>query len=200
VLQFVVPFAGLFLGVAVMGDEIEGRTVTYLFTRPVPRPLVFVARYAGHVAAFSLLLLTTLALAAVIFRTRAPLPFRDATLSAGVAVLGFAVYAAFFAFLRLFVRRALFVGFVLGFIIEGFISKLPRSGISSWSVWHHLALLETRLFGREFRVAPELTRGIAEDETAGTSLVVLGAVLLASLAAGVWVIRTRETRLVNTTG
>ncbi|MHC4162981.1 MAG: hypothetical protein ACYSUM_12695, partial [Planctomycetota bacterium] len=37
VLQLVVPLCALVVGVAVMGDEIESRCVTYLFTRPLPR-------------------------------------------------------------------------------------------------------------------------------------------------------------------
>jgi ABC-type transport system involved in multi-copper enzyme maturation permease subunit len=198
VYQFVAPFAALFLGVAVLGDEIEGRTVTYLFSRPVPRPLVYVARYAGQVATFSVLLAAALALMALVFRTRVPIDSGDAALSACVAVLGFAVYAAFFAALRVFLRRALFVGFLLAFILEGFISKLPRSGVSSWSVWHHMAVLETGIFGRGFDTSGALTRGVGDDETVVRSLVILGAVLLASLAAGAWAVRARETRLANT--
>src|SRR5262245_23295082 len=52
--QFVVTLAGLFVGIAVLGDEIEGRTLTYLFTRPQPRPAVFLARYAGLATPFAL--------------------------------------------------------------------------------------------------------------------------------------------------
>jgi hypothetical protein len=197
--QFVLPFAGIFLGVAVMGDEIEGRTITYLFTRPMSRPLVFLARYLGHGAAFSAFLFATLALTALVFRTRVALPVREAAASAGLGVLGFLVYAAFFAALRTVVRRALFVGFILAFILEGFVSKLPRSGISGCSVWHHLALLQMRLFPASVGSGEigDLTAGIGPEETVASSLWVLGSILVASLVAGALNVQARETRLAN---
>jgi ABC-type transport system involved in multi-copper enzyme maturation permease subunit len=200
VFQFVVPLSGLFLGVAALGDEIEGRTLTYLFTRPHPRPLVFLARYMGLAFAFALLLFVTVVFTAHIYSTRVPLTRAQIVGSASVAALGFIVYAALFAALRVFVQRALFVGFILGFIFEGGVSKLPDSGISRWSVWHHLALLETRLF--DVRVASsgdlrDLLGGITPEETVVGSLVVLASVLVVSLAAGAWRVRSQETRLAN---
>ncbi len=200
VFQFVVPLAGLFLGVAALGDEIEGRTLTYLFTRPHPRPLVFLARYMGLAFAFALLLFVTVVFTAHIYSSRVPLTRAQIVGSASVAALGFIVYAALFAALRVFVQRALFVGFILGFIFEGGVSKLPDSGISRWSVWHHLALVETRLF--DVRVAGsgdlrDLLGGITPEETVVGSLVVLASVLVVSLVAGAWRVRSQETRLAN---
>ena len=200
VFQFVVPLAGLFFGVAVLGDEIEGRTLTYLFTRPHPRPLVFLARYFGLATAFGLLLLGTVAVTSYIYASKVPITARQVAGTAGIAVLGFLVYAAFFAALRLFVQRALFVGFILGFIFEGGVSKLPHSGISRCTVWHHLALLEVRLFEGKVSASGDLREvllGIAPDETVAGSLAVLGAILVLSLAAGAWRVRSQETRLAN---
>jgi len=77
VFQFVVPLAGLFFGVAVLGDEIEGRTLTYLFTRPHPRPLVFLARYFGLATAFGLLLLGTVAVTSYIYASKVPITARQ---------------------------------------------------------------------------------------------------------------------------
>ncbi|HEX5138404.1 MAG TPA: ABC transporter permease [Planctomycetota bacterium] len=199
VFQFVVPVAGLFLGVAVLGDEIEGRTITYLFTRPIPRPLVFLASYLGAVSAFAPLLAIAVGAMAHIFGTRVPVTGRDAVASAGIAVAGFVVYTAIFATLRLYFQRALFIGFIFGFIVEGAISKLPESGISSWSVWHHLALLEVRLFdgrlpGQHLR---HLLQSIAPDETVAGSVAVLATVLAVALVIGMLQIRAQETRLAN---
>ena len=38
-LRFIVPVLAVFYGTALMADEIEDRTLTYLFTRPQARPL-----------------------------------------------------------------------------------------------------------------------------------------------------------------
>jgi hypothetical protein len=197
--QFVVPLAGLFVGVAVLGDEIEGRTITYLFTRPQPRQIVFLARYMGLATAFALLLLGTFSLSAYLWSKRIPLTAREVAGTALIAAFGFLVYAAFFAALRAYVSRALFAGFLLGFIFEGVVSKLPGTGISRVSVWHHLALLEVRLLGDRGskRDLDGLLEGIAADETAVGSIVTLGAILLVSLVAGAYRVRSQETRLAN---
>lgn len=201
VFQFALPFAGLFLGVAALGDEIDGRTLTYLFTRPMARPAIFLARFSGLSAAFLLLLVPLIFLASLVFSSRVPIAPAEAAATAGIAALGFLAYAAIFATLRVLVRRALFLGFILGFVVEGFVSKLPGAGVARWSVWHHLALLETRIFApaalRRGELE-ELLRGIEDTETVSGSLTVLLAVLLVSLAAGVWLVRVRETRLANT--
>jgi hypothetical protein len=199
VFQLVVPLAGLFLGVAVLGDEIEGRTITYLFTRPHPRPLVFLARYLGAVTAFAPLLVATVAVIAYLYGSRVDITARDAVTTAGIAVTGFLVYTAIFATLRLFLQRALFAGFILGFIFELGISKLPESGVSRCSVWHHLALLEVRLFeGRLGHLhMRKLLQGIAPEETVGGSLAVLATLLVLGLAVGMLRVRSQETRLAN---
>jgi len=200
VFQFIVPLVGLFVGVAVLGDEIEGRTLTYLFTRPHPRPLVYLARYAGLAAAFALLLLGTIGATAHLYASRVPITGTDVIASAGIGVLGFLVYSAFFAALRVFLQRALFVGFLLTFIFEGFVSKIPHSGISRCFVWHHLAVLEMRLFEGRVSEAGDLgdiLGGFSPDETVTGSLAVLGSVLVVSLTAAALRIRAQETRLAN---
>lgn len=201
VFQFALPFAGLFLGVAALGDEIEGRTITYLFTRPLPRPGVFLARYAGLSAAFVMFLVPLLLLTALVFSSRVEVTPREAAATAGIAALGFLAYAALFATLRVLMRRALFIGFILGFVVEGFVSKLPGASVARWSIWHHVALLESRIFQpsvlRRGALA-ELLKGVEDQETVAGSLIALGAVLAVSLAVGAWLVRVRETRLSNT--
>lgn len=194
ILQVTVPFAALLLGVAVLGDEIEGRTITYLFTRPVPRPAIYLGRLAGFVLAYAAVLVLTVVLVAALYAERVGLDLAGIAGTAGIAVLGFATYTAFFAALRALWKRALFVGFMLTFILEVWISKMPFGNLPRWTVWHHLALLFARLFGgRPMRF--EGMESLAADETAAGSLAVLAGILLVSLAVGAWVVRSREVRI-----
>ena len=34
--RFIVPVLGVFYGTALIADEVEDKTITYLFTRPIP--------------------------------------------------------------------------------------------------------------------------------------------------------------------
>src|SRR5215475_7245517 len=35
--RFIVPLLGVFYGTALIADEVDDKTITYLFTRPIPR-------------------------------------------------------------------------------------------------------------------------------------------------------------------
>ena len=56
-LRFVIPVLGVFYGTALMADEIEDKTITYLFTRPIPRGAVLVGKYLAYLACTSLVVL-----------------------------------------------------------------------------------------------------------------------------------------------
>ena len=49
-LRFIVPVLGVFYGTALMADEVEDKTITYLFTRPIPRGAVLVGKYLAYLA------------------------------------------------------------------------------------------------------------------------------------------------------
>ncbi|MHC5044364.1 MAG: hypothetical protein ACYTGI_18540 [Planctomycetota bacterium] len=194
VLQLVVPLCALVVGVAVMGDEIESRCVTYLFTRPLPRVVTYLGRLAGHAAAGGLLIAVSVAVVAWLIGREAELSVREAATSLGITLLGFLVYTALFAALRLVLRRALFVGFILAVIFEGWVSKLPVSGFANISVWHHVAVLHARLFGDRW-VGEVLPQSIGLDETAAHSLWALAIILAVSLVVGITLIQRREIRI-----
>jgi len=192
VLQAVAPLVALFLGVAVLGDEIDGRTITYLFTRPVPRPVVFLARLLGAACGFAVLLALSVTACGAVFGGHIDLSAAEIGGSVAVALLGFLVYVAIFAALRAFLRRALFIGFFLGIIFEGMIANLPATRLSLCSVWHHTAVLLTRLFEDRIHRMP---RGLLATETAAGSLQVLLGVLLVAVALGAWKVHAREVRV-----
>ncbi len=51
-LQFSVPLLGMFYGTALIADEVEDKTITYLFTRPVSRGAVLVGKYLAYLGCF----------------------------------------------------------------------------------------------------------------------------------------------------
>ena len=42
------PLAALFYATALVADEVEGRTLTYLTTRPVSRAAIFAGKFAAY--------------------------------------------------------------------------------------------------------------------------------------------------------
>ena len=61
-LRFVIPVLGVFYGTALMADEVEDKTITYLFTRPIPRGAVLVGKYLAYLACTSLVVLPSVML------------------------------------------------------------------------------------------------------------------------------------------
>jgi ABC-type transport system involved in multi-copper enzyme maturation permease subunit len=194
VLQATVPFGALSLGIAVLGDEIDGRTITFLYTRPLPRPVFFLGRLFGFVGAFGVLLALSVFLTAFFFREHVELSGREVGGTVAIAVGGLLVYAAFFAMLRAYFKKALYIGFLLTFAFEITISKMPVAGISKISIWHQLALLVARLHGDRAR-GHDLLGTVKPEETAGDALLILACVLVASLVLGCWAVKAREVRV-----
>jgi ABC-type transport system involved in multi-copper enzyme maturation permease subunit len=58
--RFVVPVLGVFYGTSLMADEVDDKTITYLFTRPVPRASVLLGKYLAYLACVVLLLLPSI--------------------------------------------------------------------------------------------------------------------------------------------
>ena len=143
-LQLVVPLVGLLAGIGVLAREVEDRTLTYLFTRPISRVAVFLGRTAGAFSvALVLNLLGSLALLVAaggirLGKTPDPTVFPLAVFPhdgvsipiLGAAVLGSLVYTALFACVSVFTRHPMIVGLVYTFAIESFLSNLPGANQS----------------------------------------------------------------------
>lgn len=139
--QLVLPLVSLLAGMGVLAREVEDRTLTYLFTRPVSRVWLFLARAAG--AMVLAVLLNGLGAVGLLWAAARIRPEQsvDALVyplanwtSDGVSVsilgavlLGSVVYTAVFACISVFTRHPMIVGLVYTFAIESFLSNLPGS-------------------------------------------------------------------------
>ena len=126
-LRFIVPVLGVFYGTALMADEVDDKTITYLFTRPIPRGAVLIGKYLAYLVCTGLVVLPSVML--VYFLV---VPFRDVagsfgqlTADLGLLALGLAVYGAVFAFVGAFFRRPLVIGLVFAFGWEQVVLALP---------------------------------------------------------------------------
>jgi len=56
-IRFIIPVLGVFYGTSLIADEIDDKTITYLFTRPIPRRAVLLGKYLAYLACTVLLVL-----------------------------------------------------------------------------------------------------------------------------------------------
>jgi ABC-type transport system involved in multi-copper enzyme maturation permease subunit len=160
-LQFLILVLALFFGTSVVSEELEGKTLTYLTTRPLPKSAIILGKYGaysllsvamtvlGVVFAFIVLNLNDLldfALYKVLFR------------DLGVLVLGLLCYTAFFTFIGTFMKKSIMFGLIFCFGWENVIQYFPGS-TQRFAIAHYLkSLLPTTTTGRfsflTFRLEP----------------------------------------------
>lgn len=141
-LQIVVPLNSLIAGSAVISEEIDDRTITYLFTRPFPRAALLLGRWIATAAILALLcggsaLLLTTAVNQFGPAAETPLSAEGITWPLfQMAVLGGAVYSALFAVIGVFLKRPMIVGLAYTFVIEGVLSNIPGKSQGLAVVYH----------------------------------------------------------------
>jgi len=117
-LRFTVPVLGVFYGTALIADEVDDKTITYLFTRPIPRGAVLLGKYLAYLVATGFVVLPSVSIVYLLVVPvggslgSAFIPFvKDLLLLA----VGLAVYGALFAFIGAWFRRPLLIGLVFIF-------------------------------------------------------------------------------------
>ena len=117
-LRFTVPVLGVFYGTSLIADEVEDKTITYLFTRPIPKGAVLVGKYLAYLACtFFVVLPSVVIVYLCIVPMRGSLggSFLDLLKDLTLLAIGLAVYGAVFAFIGARFKRPLLVGLIFIF-------------------------------------------------------------------------------------
>jgi ABC-2 type transport system permease protein len=141
-LRFIVPVLAVFYGTALMADEVEDKTLTYLFTRPIPRGAVLIGKYLAYLTCTMLVVLPAVMLVyflVVPFR-EVPGTFTSLLTDLGLLAIGLAVYGAVFAFVGAYFKRPLVLGLVFTFGWEPTVMVLPGY-LKQFTVAHYLQAL-----------------------------------------------------------
>ena len=128
-LRFIVPVLGVFYGTALIADEVDDKTITYLFVRPIPRGAVLAGKYLAY-------LVTTVfvVLPSVVMLYLLVVPLGHGSLAASFPALlkdlallgiGLAAYGAVFAFVGAYFKYPLVTGLVFAFGWEQLAMLLP---------------------------------------------------------------------------
>jgi hypothetical protein len=126
-LRFIVPVLGVFYGTSLIADEVDDRTITYLFTRPVPRGAVLIGKYLAYLACTTLVVLPSIM---VVYFLLVPFAQVAATFGQllkdlGILAIGLSVYGALFALVGALLKRPLLIGLVFAFGWEQMVLLMP---------------------------------------------------------------------------
>ena len=138
--RFSVPVLAVFYGTALIADEVEDRTITYLFTRPIPREAVLVGKYLAYLTCTAFVVLPAVVLVWLLIVPiggRLADSFIDLTKDLGLLVMGLAVYGAVFALIGARFKRPLLAGLFFIFGWEVLVMAVPGS-FRLFTVAHYL--------------------------------------------------------------
>ncbi|MBM3818993.1 MAG: ABC transporter permease [Acidimicrobiia bacterium] len=126
-LRFIVPVLGVFYGTSLIADEVEDKTITYLFTRPVPRGAVLLGKYLAYLVCTTLVVLPSVMLVYFLLVPLGQVGASFLQLLTDLAILaaGLATYGALFAWVGTLVKRPLLVGLVFAFGFEQVVLLMP---------------------------------------------------------------------------
>jgi ABC-type transport system involved in multi-copper enzyme maturation permease subunit len=192
-LSFIVPVLGVFYGTSLIADEVDDKTITYLFTRPVRRGAVVVGKYMSYLLCTTLVVLPSVMIVYFLMVPFGQIPasFISLVVDLGVLGLGLAAYGALFALVGAALRRPLLVGLVFIFgwelvtlVMPGYLKRLTLAYYIQPLVPHAMPTSDTLslLQGALFREPPSVA----------VSIGVLLLAIVASLALAVRVVEQRE--------
>jgi ABC-2 type transport system permease protein len=192
--RFIVPVLGVFYGTALIADELDDRTITYLFTRPIRRAAVLLGKYLAYLACTALLLLPSVML---VYFLIVPMGggsiasgFPSLVKDLGMLAAGLAAYGSVFAWVGARLKRPLVAGlvFVLGWepgvlIFPGYLKQISVAYYLQTLVPHAMPddSSGTALFGASSAVAAP-----------GTSLIVLAVITVGALWLAARTVESRE--------
>lgn len=192
-LRFIVPVLGVFYGTSLMADEVEDKTITYLFTRPIPKGAVLVGKYLAYLACTVFVVLPSLVLVyLLIVPLRGSLggSFIDLVRDLVVLMLGLAVYGAVFAFVGAKFKRPLLIGLVFIFGWEQAAMAFPGY-LKRFTVAYYLQGLVPHAMPNDSMLS--LIQGFFhESPTLLGSLLGMALIFGAFLWLASWVVERRE--------
>ena len=172
-IRFIVPVLGVFYGTSLIADEVDDKTITYLFTRPIPRSAILLGKYLAYLACTTLLVLPS-----VMFVFFLVVPAGGGSIGAGFPYLvtdlamlaaGLAASGAVFALVGTRLKRPLIVGLVFAFgwepavlLFPGYLKRLTVAYYLQALVKHEMPSDSTvSALMQVFREVPSLPASLA---------------------------------------
>ena len=192
--RFGVPVLAVFYGTSLMADEVEDKTITYLFTRPIRRGSILVGKYLAYLVCTTMVVLPSVVLVYFLM-----VPIRGGGVAAGfpalvkdlgILLLGLAAYGALFAFVGAWFKRPVLTGLVFLFGWEQAAQVFPGA-FKKFTVAHYLQALVPHAMPQDGLAS--LLQGIFRDAPSiPTALTTLALVTLVSLALAMRTVERKE--------
>ena len=190
-LRFAVPLTALFYATALIADEVEGRTLTYLLTRPIRRESILAGKFAAYVVttltlALPAVLLTFFTLMTVRGRANLCGAVPDLLRDLGVVTVALLAYGAVFTLFGVLLKRPVIPGLLFIFVWELFLPSFPGY------VPYVTLTAYLRSLVRHRPAQEGVSEIFAQVLPTALCLEVLAGTVVVGLAASAWIFSARE--------
>jgi ABC-2 type transport system permease protein len=170
-LRFTVPVLGVFYGTSLIADEVEDKTITYLFTRPIPKGAVLLGKFFAYLVCTIFVVLPSVVivyLAIVPVRGSLGASFLDLIKDLVLLAIGLTAYGAVFAFIGARFKKPLLIGLIFIFGWEQAALAFPGY-LKKFTVAYYLQALVPHAMPNDnvisliqgiFRESPSLTESL----------------------------------------
>jgi ABC-type transport system involved in multi-copper enzyme maturation permease subunit len=191
--RFTVPVLAVFYGTALMADEVEDKTITYLFTRPIPRGAVLIGKYWAYLVCTISVVLPSVV---IVWLLVVPLggslgaSFLDLLTDLMILAIGLAAYGAVFACIGSALKRPVLIGLFLILGWEPAVLAFPGY-LKHLTVAYYVQGLVPHAMPNDSMLS--LIQGLVrETPTLPESLIALGVIVVACLLFGARNVAGRE--------
>lgn len=194
-LRFTVPVLAVFYGTSLMADEVDDKTITYLFSRPIPRGAVLLGKYLAYLVCTVAVVLPSVVLVYLLILSRPGGSlaggFTDLVKDLVVIVLGLATYGALFAWVGARIKRPLLTGLAFVFAWEPAILLVPGY-LRRFTVAYYLQGLVPQAMPADDSTLSLLSSLFRDFPSVGTSLFWLAAITGVALWLAMRTVARRE--------
>jgi ABC-type Na+ efflux pump permease subunit len=193
-IRFIVPLLGVFYGTALIADEVEDKTITYLFSRPIPRGAILVGKYLAYLVCTTLLVCPSVV---IVYFLLVPIgngsigaAFPALVADLGMLAAGLIAYGALFSWAGSRLSRPLTAGLVFTFVWEPAVLLFPGYA-KRLTVAYYLQALVPHAMPSDSRISLFL-EVIQDPLPVGVSVVSLAVITALALWGAVRAIESRE--------
>jgi len=193
-LRFLVPVLGVFYGTSLIADEVDDKTITYLFVRPISRRAVLVGKYLAYVVTTVFVVLPSVV---VLYLSVQPLGhgslaegFTSLLTDLGLLGVGLAAYGALFALIGAGIKHPLVVGLVFAFGWEQVALALPGY-LKKFTIAYYLQALVPHAMPAD-GLGSALQSLFRDTPSPVVSLSVIFGTIVVFLAIAGWMVEKRE--------
>jgi len=193
-IRFIVPVLGVFYGTSLIADEVDDKTITYLFTRPISRAAVLLGKFVAYLTCTTLLVLPSIV---VVYFIVVPLgggsigeAFPALLADLGMLLAGLISYGAVFALVGTRSKRPLVIGLIFIFGWEPGVLLFPGY-LKQATVAYYLQALVPQAMPTDDSIV-SLFQVYMEMPSTLTSLITLAIVTAVALILAASAVQNRE--------